>query len=755
MLWRDSVQGRDWRAVFLSDDGKAWKLELGAADDQEPRRPTCLWLHDRLQWSAFKKPGRWPPGVVKALRANLRQRYPNPPRLLDQGQRTVLEAIAGYLEHNGDISGGRLRQQLGQDGSALVERAAVVLVPRYLVLEPDQHGRDHYELTLAGLLQTSVGGRATKMLEDLLAFFRERFRADPDFRDYSWQELSARPAFQGVPLPLVTALITMADWQNGANGSGGDYRWGTPIDVEPLQVCADWSAYLAYLRSGRGGRPWPSAPALLLGEEDMRLAGTSSPPANAAGEGEVAMERSEPHPNLDSEVDAAVQRAGWLAGTLLGKGGGGAVYRCYSAQPAGMVLTCLQHAADGRAGLDAFAQRNWRSWVETFVQHFAGVEPAAGALKIPHGSDDVKDIERLRREISAMETCRHPHLVRILARDAEDPPRWFVMEYHPFGTIEAHQSKFHGNPVDVLRALRPLTEGLALLHEQGLVHRDIKPKNVFLATDGRWILGDMGIVFDHDADRLTVDTRTMHSKHWRPDWIDKKHVSESDYGSTVDVFGLAKVAYFMISGLYFAASNIDEPENDIRQLFPNRPHVSAAYDLLRSCIVTKSKDCAAQTAADFGRMIDGLLDVVDGKDQPSLVYEYVSTHSTCHVTVGPGGAASTAFHLRDVPVLVSGRHSRFVARAGIVARPNHRGDAQVHFALDGRSSSEGSAHAESTEKVGWSGVMALQLEKPLEPGWHRLSVVTAGDQTAVCLCAFTLYATSPYVALQGLPPPSA
>ena len=43
-----------------------------------------------------------------------------------------------------------------------------------------------------------------------------------------------------------------------------------------------------------------------------------------------------------------------------------------------------------------------------------------------------------------------------------------------------------------------VVEAVALLNRKGYFHRDIKPNNIFVADDGHWILGDLGIVLDTD-----------------------------------------------------------------------------------------------------------------------------------------------------------------------------------------------------------------------------------------------------------------
>ena len=56
------------------------------------------------------------------------------------------------------------------------------------------------------------------------------------------------------------------------------------------------------------------------------------------------------------------------------------------------------------------------------------------------------------------------------------------------------------------RAFRPLAHAVSTLHKQDMVHRDIKTENIFVATDGRLVLGDFGIVFFKDGHGRVTET---------------------------------------------------------------------------------------------------------------------------------------------------------------------------------------------------------------------------------------------------------
>ncbi len=263
-------------------------------------------------------------------------------------------------------------------------------------------------------------------------------------------------------------------------------------------------------------------------------------------------------PDLAS-ITQDLRTGGWVLGHRISGGGGGDVYYCYNTSIVDRISIGIQKLArivapmvsdpiDVRAEV---ADSIVRPLHDAFVTH-PDVIGVTKLIKEPS--------ERSTREVQAMQRCSHPNLTRLLAADKSTPARWFVMQLHPKGDLEAHEPDYFGKPLAVLKKARVLVDALCVLHGEKLVHRDIKPHNIFVSRTGDWVLGDLGVVFDSEADRLTLDAQTLVSKDWRPDWI--AALRPDTWGPDVDIFGLAKVIYFMISGKSQAPRvrvHLDEP----------------------------------------------------------------------------------------------------------------------------------------------------------------------------------------------------
>ncbi len=145
-----------------------------------------------------------------------------------------------------------------------------------------------------------------------------------------------------------------------------------------------------------------------------------------------------------------------------------------------------------------------------------------GALKVLHSSSDARDPlladERLNREISAMQKVKHPNLVEIL--DSKPADRWYVSRFYSGGVLIEKLDRFKGNVVEALQTFRGLVAGVAELHKGKMVHRDIKPQNVFIADNGDLVLGDFGLVFfeDDEHTRLSATFENVGTRDWMPPW---------------------------------------------------------------------------------------------------------------------------------------------------------------------------------------------------------------------------------------------
>jgi predicted Ser/Thr protein kinase len=111
--------------------------------------------------------------------------------------------------------------------------------------------------------------------------------------------------------------------------------------------------------------------------------------------------------------------------------------------------------------------------------------------------------DRLVREAQALARLAHPNVVGVYDVDVEGELVWIAMEFVEGGTLRSWLSAGPRELDEVLAALRAAGEGLAAAHAVGLVHRDFKPDNVLVGSDGRVRVADFGLV--RASDEATPD----------------------------------------------------------------------------------------------------------------------------------------------------------------------------------------------------------------------------------------------------------
>src|SRR6266568_151734 len=116
------------------------------------------------------------------------------------------------------------------------------------------------------------------------------------------------------------------------------------------------------------------------------------------------------------------------------------------------------------------------------------------AIKLLKGDLSSEQIESLRREARTIMNLDHPNIVRVLTFSLERKVPYLAMAYAPGGTLDDRHPIGTPLPLEtVLTYVRQIANALQYAHEQGIVHRDIKPRNFLLARDGRVLVADFGI----------------------------------------------------------------------------------------------------------------------------------------------------------------------------------------------------------------------------------------------------------------------
>ncbi|MEQ1572517.1 MAG: serine/threonine-protein kinase, partial [Myxococcota bacterium] len=112
------------------------------------------------------------------------------------------------------------------------------------------------------------------------------------------------------------------------------------------------------------------------------------------------------------------------------------------------------------------------------------------ALKRLHRATP-RDVARLRREGDWLSEIEHPNVVRALGSGAHEGVPFLLLEWAAGGSLESR-----ARPVPTAALARwaiDVLAGLGALHAHGVVHRDVKPANLLLGSDGAMRVADLGV----------------------------------------------------------------------------------------------------------------------------------------------------------------------------------------------------------------------------------------------------------------------
>jgi len=170
------------------------------------------------------------------------------------------------------------------------------------------------------------------------------------------------------------------------------------------------------------------------------------------------------------------------------------------------------------------------------------------ALKVPH--PHIFNIPEFRarfiREAEIIKTLHHPNIVRLFdygrGEDGETP--YICME---FVTGKSLRDFIDENPVlPVARVVKIVSEiagALGYAHSKGIIHRDVKPENVMMASNGVLKLMDLGIARATDKKTLTATGTTLGTPHYiAPEQVEVKSVD-----GRADLYSLGVILYQMLT----------------------------------------------------------------------------------------------------------------------------------------------------------------------------------------------------------------
>jgi tRNA A-37 threonylcarbamoyl transferase component Bud32 len=178
------------------------------------------------------------------------------------------------------------------------------------------------------------------------------------------------------------------------------------------------------------------------------------------------------------------------------------------------------------------------------------------AIKVlhPHLSASTRNRRRFAREARAIEHLRHDNILEIFDYSGVDSADCYIVTEFVEGETLTHLlSRVGAIPSEIAARIGvELAGALGYAHAQGILHRDLKPDNVMIRTDGRVKLMDFGIARFLDESQVTMTGALVGS----PAFMSPEQAREEDLDARSDLFSLGTLLYHMVAGtMPFHGSN--------------------------------------------------------------------------------------------------------------------------------------------------------------------------------------------------------
>ena len=261
--------------------------------------------------------------------------------------------------------------------------------------------------------------------------------------------------------------------------------------------------------------------------------------------------------------------------------------------------------------------------------------------------------ERFLREARAAAQITHDNVVTVYEADERDGVPFIAMQFLQGYALDEYLKK-KGSPSipQILRIARETAAGLAAAHKIGLVHRDIKPGNLWLeAPNGRVKVLDFGLARPVDAESELTKSGAIIGT---PAYMSPEQGRGQKVDARTDLFSLGAVLYRLCTGkLPFEGSNVmailmalgTEVPTPVRELNSNVPEPLA--DLIHQLLAKKAAD-RPQTADEVVKRVRGMMEKPAASDvqtaSPNSTLPQV-VYVTIPVTMQP----ESAFADLDVP----------------------------------------------------------------------------------------------------------
>lgn len=255
------------------------------------------------------------------------------------------------------------------------------------------------------------------------------------------------------------------------------------------------------------------------------------------------------------------------------------------------------------------------------------------ALKVllPGAELSPKMLDRFRREAVAMAKLRHAGIVQIFDSDFEGEQLYLAMELIRGKTLhEIIHQKTQYSLRDKVRIIQGVAEALHYAHTQGVIHRDIKPGNIFVDKQNKPKIGDFGLAQDitqtDETNRLTVSGAILGTPAYMPP--EQARGENKKVNQTSDVYSLGVCFYELVTGRLPFSGNFSQLLESIQNQPPPLPrryvkHLHPDLETIILACMEKEPEKRYQSAEDLAHDLQAFLDGSPISRRPPSIAEKI------------------------------------------------------------------------------------------------------------------------------------
>ena len=236
--------------------------------------------------------------------------------------------------------------------------------------------------------------------------------------------------------------------------------------------------------------------------------------------------------------------------------------------------------------------------------------------------DEAAGRQFLEREYTAIMAVRSPLVVEIYDYGVHGGFEYLAMEYLPRGDLKARIQRGVSEQ-EALHYVAQIAAALQVVHEAGLVHRDLKPPNVMLRDNDSVALIDFGLARSIDASTISTQTGVLLGS---PYYMSPEQAQGEGLDARSDFYSLGVICYELLTGQkpYVGATAMEVLQQHVSSPLPTLPADLSRYAPFLARLVAKSRAERFANAAEIIAAIAALggdatpdLSAGGGEAQPS------------------------------------------------------------------------------------------------------------------------------------------